>query len=181
MTFLVLALMRIITDKDMRVNFYIPISMVDENYNRAFKRNSTTEQKFFFRKHCCPLLEGYKESDEVVELSLHEIFDGSENFAGLRALIKAFIELNKKRLAAESSELKEDIVANLWRVFNFFADKCQGKVMTTPNYLRSFVYKHPEYKKDSVLSASIVYDVIKKVLEIQKANYQREIFEQHIY
>ena len=38
----------------MNLNFYIPISKVDENMARAQKRDSVGEQKFFFRKDVFP-------------------------------------------------------------------------------------------------------------------------------
>jgi hypothetical protein len=31
------------------MNFYIPMSLVDENFERSKKRNAITTQKFFFR------------------------------------------------------------------------------------------------------------------------------------
>ncbi|KAI6040303.1 glutamate-cysteine ligase-domain-containing protein [Pisolithus marmoratus] len=39
------------------LNFYVPISKVDENMQRAQKRNAAQSQKFFFRKHVAP--QGY--------------------------------------------------------------------------------------------------------------------------
>ncbi|KAI6040302.1 glutamate-cysteine ligase-domain-containing protein [Pisolithus marmoratus] len=39
------------------LNFYVPISKVDENMQRAQKRNAAQFQKFFFRKHVAP--QGY--------------------------------------------------------------------------------------------------------------------------
>ena len=38
----------------MNLNFYIPISKVDENMARAQKRDAVKEQKFFFRKDVFP-------------------------------------------------------------------------------------------------------------------------------
>lgn len=53
------------------INFYIPISLVDENFRRANKVNAAIEQKFFFRTN---LFENGK--PQIEELTLKEIFNG---------------------------------------------------------------------------------------------------------
>lgn len=45
LVFIMVLMMHHITN----LNFYIPISKVEENFNRAHQRNAITEQKFFFR------------------------------------------------------------------------------------------------------------------------------------
>jgi glutamate--cysteine ligase catalytic subunit len=69
----VLILSRILIHMRDRLNFYIPISKIDENFRRANLINAAVEQKFFFRTNVfdagLPLIE---------ELSIYEIFAGKE-------------------------------------------------------------------------------------------------------
>lgn len=44
---------RMITTKELGLNMYVPISKVNENYDRSVKVNAFREQKFFFRKYYC--------------------------------------------------------------------------------------------------------------------------------
>lgn len=53
------------------INFYIPITLLTENFNRANKVNAAVEQKFFFRTN---LFEAGK--PQVEELTISEIFSG---------------------------------------------------------------------------------------------------------
>lgn len=53
------------------INFYIPISQVDENFRRASLINAATDQKFFFRTN---LFE--PGMPQVEELTINEIFQG---------------------------------------------------------------------------------------------------------
>lgn len=59
LVFLTTLFMRIVTDKDMNVNFYVPISVVDSNYNVAMKRESIKKGHLIVRKNFCKLLDGY--------------------------------------------------------------------------------------------------------------------------
>lgn len=69
----VLILSRLLIHMRDKLNFYIPISKIDENFRRANLRNAAIEQKFFFRTNVfdagLPLIE---------ELTIHEVFAGKE-------------------------------------------------------------------------------------------------------
>lgn len=43
--------------------------------------------------------------------------------------------------------------------------------MTGAAYLRQFVQNHPAYKKDSVVSDEITYDLVKRADQIAKGEY----------
>lgn len=55
-TAFIVLLTRVILTFDL--NFYIPVSRVDANMQRAHSRNAAAKGKFFFRRHLAPLEEG---------------------------------------------------------------------------------------------------------------------------
>ena len=71
------------------LNFYIPLSMVEENFHRAHQRNAITQQRFFFRTN----IKGAEEA-VIQELTLYEIFFGSTTyqFLGLLPIFQEFFE-----------------------------------------------------------------------------------------
>ena len=103
----------------MDVNFYLPISLVDVNFQRAHQRDSFKNNKFYFRKHFCPKIEGFVESEEVVELTLTEFWVGCEKFAGMWALFRVFLNLNDPILAAEQKKSNENVKASVELMFEF--------------------------------------------------------------
>ena len=177
LVFVATLFMRVVTDPFLDVDFYAPISVVDHNFDQAIKRDSLTSGRFLFRKHFCPLLPGYQpNNDELVELTMAEFWGGSADFAGMRGLFQMFVVVNAAKLAQESETTGEDVVGNIWQCFRFLLARAEGKIQSCSRYLREFVLKHADYKQDSNLSNKIVADVIEKVLEIQKNNYQAEMF-----
>ena len=44
--------------------------------------------------------------------------------------------------------------------------KASGEVMTTATWIRQFVTSHPRYKKDSVVSQEIAYDLMRAALAV---------------
>jgi glutamate--cysteine ligase catalytic subunit len=72
---------RMLADKTFRLNFYIPMTLANENFERAHKRDAARTQKFWFRKNVFDF--GKSEgADDVLELSLSEIFHGTSEFLG---------------------------------------------------------------------------------------------------
>jgi Glutamate-cysteine ligase len=77
------------------LNFYMPISKVDENFSRAKTLNAIQQQKFWFRVNVFEQSEGVYE-----ELYLHEIMFGKDSvFEGLFAI---------------SSQIWEEFLANVY-------------------------------------------------------------------
>lgn len=65
-------LSRILIKMHDKLNFYIPITKVDENFRRASLRGAATEQKFFFRTNIFS-----PGPPTISELTLKEIFEGT--------------------------------------------------------------------------------------------------------
>ena len=45
-------------------------------------------------------------------------------------------------------------------IINFYVIHPTGELFTTAHWIRNFVQNHPDYKKDSVVSETINYDLI---------------------
>merc|ERR1712129_110183 len=56
--------------------------------------------------------------------------------------------------------------AGLDKYLKFIQQRSTGKILTPASWMRKFVASHPEYKKDSVVSQGIAYDLTKACDEI---------------
>jgi len=56
-----------------------------------------------------------------------------------------------------ANEQKEESLKYL----NFLLDKSRGNIPTAATYIRGFVQKHPDYKKDSHISQSMTCDLLR--------------------
>jgi len=157
------------------LNLYVPISKIDENMERAFKRDAVLTQKFYFRKalfvlqaQCDPEMEadgaeGQQEQqsehqgqgpveDEYEEMSILDILTGNgDDFPGLFPLIHAYLDI--MQTDAETVKLVN-------RYIDFIVARATGSLPTPAAYIREFVTSHPDYKKDSVVSEKIGADLV---------------------
>lgn len=129
--FLVKSIANILMFKDNTLNFYIPISMVDANFERALKMNALLEQSFFFRVNVFDT-----GVPEILELTIKDYLCGCSAFPGLMSIITGFQE--KKPCCYDKSS-NEKLTA-------YVNDRCSGKIPTTASFIRKFVQTHPEYK-----------------------------------
>ncbi|EMR10581.1 hypothetical protein PNEG_01286 [Pneumocystis murina B123] len=168
------------------LNFYIPISKVDENMNTAHHRSSVLTEKFWFRKNIfsvnscfvkqksslkneqlnktsknITMLQVNDEYDEYEKMTIHEIINGQGNihngFPGLIPLIQDYFD---------SINLSQKIRQVLEKYLELIKKRASGEWQTTASWIRSFVRNHPAYRKDSVISQEINYDLIKKAEKI---------------
>ena len=172
---------RICVDEKLRVSFYVPISSVDKNFDVAISRNSITEGKFIFRKYFSKYLHGKKfQKDDVVEVTMQELLLGNAQFDGLKKLIEAFIEVNEEKLKQESHQLGYNVIQRIWNVFDFYVARSKGEILSNSAFIKEFVMNHPDYKNDSNVSDRISTDLINKILEIQKIDYDAKLFGNHL-
>lgn len=178
---LILGLYEVIMRYD--VNFIIPISKVDENFERAYTNDQINKKKFWWRINGLkevkiqPLGIGKynpvkpnertltKEEDEknIVELTIDEIINGSEkyHYPGLMPyLIDAMKNLYK------TDKLNEYL--------DFISKRASGKYWTGAKYIRNFILNHPLYKHDSIINDKINYDLICHLLKIQNGEIKPE-------
>lgn len=122
----------------------IPISQISENMNTAHRRDSARQEKFHFR---C--------GEEVFQLYLNEIVNGTKDFLGLVPLARQYLSG------------REDIDANtkvtLDQYLSLISKRAAGTLLTNASWIRQFVVSHPLYKQDSVVSEEIQYDLVQKI------------------
>ncbi|GAA5832048.1 hypothetical protein JCM5353_000733 [Sporobolomyces roseus] len=217
------------------LNFYLPISKVDENMHRAHRRDAVNSQKFYFRKNlfdpkpghgCDPSLDkplpttsngpsngtpaqtnGHSRTstsgsssssssndtpaspccsshapsrapsptpveepsfgpveEEYDEFSIDEIINGSpsRSFPGLLGVVRQYLD---------GLEISPTIRSNLERSLDLVKRRANGELITTATWMRNFVHSHPDYKKDSVISKEINYDLVRTMDQIEKGEY----------
>ena len=155
------------------LNFVIPISKVDENMETAHKRNAVNTEKFYFRKdiftdvspadiaQCmasgkCERQKCVNSKDEYREMTLNEIFNGSDEFPGLINLIKMYLN---------SVDIDVDTSCTIQNYLKLISDRASGAEPTIAQCIRNFVTEHSDYKQDSVVSETINYDLLKLIQE----------------
>lgn len=160
------------------INFLIPISMMQRNMRIAQKRNAVLDEKFAFRLDCANFTERSKceecckESKEkskkgcyvVKELTIDEIINGAKGmFIGLVPLVKKYIA---------KLDVDEDSHCSIAHYLDFISHRASGKILTNAKWIRNFINGHPAYKRDSVVSELINYDMLMKVRELTERSHR---------
>ncbi|ORY03394.1 GCS-domain-containing protein [Basidiobolus meristosporus CBS 931.73] len=146
------------------LNFYIPISKVDENMKTAHKRGAAREHKFYFRKHVFQD-DSQNEASTNVEneyelMTINEIINGKDDgFPGLIPIVNSY--LNSLNVDIETRR-------TLGRYLDFIKCRADGTLMTTATWIRQFVRTHPSYKHDSHVSQEINYDLMRTIEKVNK-------------
>ncbi|KAF8160745.1 glutamate-cysteine ligase catalytic subunit [Crassisporium funariophilum] len=185
------------------LNFYIPISKVDENMERAQQRDASTSRSFYFRKdvystvrsagssacsssgtsspvdgapkkkekkmrNCFPPVptpeNGFAYTqpveEEYEEMSMNEIMNGKgDDFPGLLPLVDLYLD---------TLEIENEDMVKIQKYLDLVRRRSNGSLMTPASWIRKFVQSHPSYKKDSVVSQEINYDLLLAVDEIER-------------
>ncbi|KAG8719529.1 hypothetical protein FRC08_002598 [Ceratobasidium sp. 394] len=144
----VVLLARAIKTLGLEAAFYVPIDKVDENMERAQKRDAVRTEKFWFAwmgRSC-------------EEITIDEIVNGKDKrFPGLLGLVNRYLDtLNDKPSERSKLEPYLDLVKM----------RANGSVDTPAMWIRNFVRTHPAYQFDSVLSQEINYDLIKALEQV---------------
>ena len=131
-----------------RLDLYTPISRLEENIARANMRNAVVDQKFWFRGDvgCTTARATNRERIAAVrEFSLHDILFGAD--IGLLTRCQGLVEYEHAagRCSTQSRALMRDFIL-------LFKKRCVGDLPTDATFLRRFVAKHPDYRRDSVLT-----------------------------
>ncbi|KAF9567957.1 glutamate-cysteine ligase catalytic subunit [Agrocybe pediades] len=185
------------------LNFYVPISKVDENMARAQQRDASVSNKFFFRKdiytngrsgnssvtsssgastpsdgspkkkekklrNCFPPpplpekgnVTRLPVPEEYEEMTMNEIMNGKgTNFPGLLPLVDAYLD---------TLDIEPQHMEKIQEYLDLIRRRSDGRLLTPATWIRNFVTSHPDYKKDSVVSQVINYDLLKAVDEIER-------------
>ena len=156
------------------VDFIVPISLVDQNFERAEQPNAASEQRFWFKVqrqpgkgHPSPSLKpnklkstNFMRSDieevdsEYRELTLEQILSGYEQegwaFPGLFTLVKQYMR---------DMEFPEDERNKICRYLCYLTQRAKGLNLTGAQWMRNFVREHDAYKKDSFVSEEVLFDM----------------------
>jgi glutamate--cysteine ligase catalytic subunit len=136
----------------LKANFYLPISKVDENF-KAATEECGEEPLFWYREN---ILE---QGPPVIKKGpIEEIFCGSGGYCGIFGAIDKYLE--------EYSEERGSIKAYLV----FLRERVTGKKRSVAEFLRSFVFSHPKYKGDGVVSPKISRDLVAFMCNVTEAN-----------
>lgn len=127
-----------------KLNFLIPISKVDENMQKAQKRNACMEEKFWFRRDViaskdeCESSPNNESGCEGCELwTINEIINGKDNFPGLISFINQYLA---------SMEVDTDTHCSIQQYLKLIQRRASGQLLTTASWIRKEVLNHPEYK-----------------------------------
>eukprot|EP00736_Rhodelphis_marinus_P011572 Rmarinus@m.24135 len=169
------------------LNLYIPISLVDENMDRAHERDACASEKFWFRKSPITgtsfLPTGFKcvcgkvhsptqnlnftsvapEGQEWTQMSIAEIMNGSHDFDHdhdheSSHSFPGLVPLVHSYLDTIKCVGPTRLILNCY--LDFIKRRAAGELMTDAAYIRKFVREHPAYKKDSVVSEEIQNDLM---------------------
>lgn len=146
-----------------RCNFYIPLSLVDENFLRAnlFIRDreeysaklSGDRQMFYYRTNI------FDEGSPVVkEGTICEIMNGNKEFYGIVRIIRDVI----REKFGDSKKLH--------RYIDFVEKKSRGVFMSLGDWTRRFVFNHRSYRNDSNVDDEIVNDLLDELKAISARN-----------
>lgn len=164
---------------------------VTENMEIAHRRDAVLSEKFYFRKRVFPpRFRGTRASnnvspspsrpstpmpqefgpveDEYELMTIDEIINGqsgTEGFPGCIPLIESY--LNSINVDVETR-------CELAQYLDLIRKRANGTRETAATWIRKFVRSHPDYKKDSVITQSINYDLVKAAEKLAKGEGKEE-------
>ena len=170
-------LVNIITHFD--VNFMLPISTVAQNTRRAEGIDAVLESKFTFRKNILGDVDNYhtnlltssnfqvnneiegSQMGELAEMSISQILEGDEtlNYKGIIPLMQEFMTLKGYSM----SQIEE-----INKYLDILRGRASGKFFTAAGYVRDYVMRHEDYKRDSLVTEGIAKDLISTLIQIDE-------------
>ncbi|KAG7098839.1 hypothetical protein E1B28_000743 [Marasmius oreades] len=173
------------------INFYIPISKVDENMERAQERAAVKSRRFFFRKDVFTdgtPFSSRSSSPMNKEKKLLNHFPTPpppENGSHRKSVEEEYEEMTMNEimngkgedfpglvgLAAaylDTLDIDPDELVKLQGYLDLVRRRANGSLLTAATWMRNFVRSHPKYAKDSVVSQEVNYDLMVAVDEIER-------------
>eukprot|EP01132_Coremiostelium_polycephalum_P000964 gene964-1227_t len=147
---------------DRKLNFYIPITKVDENLKTAHFRDSCRKDKFYFRKNITNNSPNGSVDDEYELMTINEIFNGKqsnegESFVGIINVVRSYVE--SLNFDFETSNLVS-------KYLSFISKRASGELKTFSTWTRDFVLSHPSYQHDSIVNQKIESDLFNTAIDI---------------
>jgi glutamate--cysteine ligase catalytic subunit len=151
------------------LNLYVPISKVVENMQRAHTRTAITQEKFFFRREIRPAISETNTTiaEEYVLMSIDEIVNGapklsldkSQYFPGLLPMVQSYID----EMYASSKDTERKSLSGY---LEFIGKRASGETPTAASWMRHFVQRHEGYRRDSVVSDSVCFDLMRAIRDL---------------
>lgn len=146
-------------------NFYMPMSLVEENMNRAIKKDAVLTEKFWMNRKSLgahPSVDFEKDilateicRDDLVEMTANDIMNGCSNFCGIIPSITWYLEA----LGCDTA-MMEQILPYL----DLLRKRASGELPTTAKWIRNFVKSHSK-RSDGVDLNSEVADKLMQTCE----------------
>lgn len=151
-----------------KLDFYIPMSLNDENMRRAACLNSILNQRFWFRRD----IRAATKDRTISEFSLHQILFGEGmataedpvspqgECAGILTLCKHFYrrKLDNGQCSAEALKVFDDAC-------DFVRLRTSGEIPTDAAFLRACLAVHPDYRANSTIPSRAAFDICKMVVK----------------
>ncbi|KAH9814845.1 glutamate-cysteine ligase-domain-containing protein [Melampsora americana] len=147
------------------LNFYIPLSKVDENMKRAQRRDACKTECFYFRKEVYSNTNNTGTTfvqDEYEKMTMNEIMNGKGTFPGLLGVVEKYI--------ASQTGMKE----RFKKYLDLIEGRASGRLMTTASYLRKVVKEDPNYHQDSVVGDQVTHGVVMRAKGIEEGSIVAE-------
>ncbi|KAK2464301.1 hypothetical protein APHAL10511_003758 [Amanita phalloides] len=175
------------------LTFYVPISKVDENMQRAQVRDAARSQKFFFRKNIYAFghngsssnpassMEEAKKKDRKLSIRFPSVPMPESEFLGhCQCVEQEYEEMTLEEIMngkgenipgligladayIETLDVGIDEMAKIKQYLELIRRRSKGELQTPATWIRDFVRSHPSYKFDSVVNQEINYDLLKAV------------------
>eukprot|EP01137_Pigoraptor_chileana_P012789 Opistho-2@65526 len=131
------------------LNFYTPISKVDENMRRGQKRNACLAERFHFRKSVAH--DPNSNDDATEEMTIDAIMNGKAGFPGLIPMIQSYLN---------TMDVDVDARCTIAKYLDLVSKRASGELQTTASWIRAFVDSHSDYKHDSIVPESTAHDLL---------------------
>ncbi|KAJ3194100.1 hypothetical protein HK101_003488 [Irineochytrium annulatum] len=145
------------------LNFYIPLSKVDENMRAGVTRDAVLNQKFWFRDNvgsATPLNRPTaQDSDTFSQVLINDIINGNNSFVGLVPLVRNYLT---------SLSIPHATYTRLDSYLTLISKRASGTLPTAARWIRDLVQNHKNYGHDSVINEAINFDIITQAVELGK-------------
>lgn len=111
--------------------------------------------------------DGLDDEPNEVRLTADEIINGLGRYPGLIKMIVKYVSLKlvSDKTHCHSTATAKHLLA-IQSYLKLVSGRASGKIPTTAHFIRDFVLRHPEYKKDSKVSDKINYDLIQMAIAV---------------
>ncbi|KII91484.1 hypothetical protein PLICRDRAFT_509474 [Plicaturopsis crispa FD-325 SS-3] len=179
------------------LNFYIPMSKVDENMRRSQQRDAVHTQKFYFRKeigHPSPPASNASSSSgastpsaspPLKDTPLQDEFILKERIINVGPVEDEYEEMTIQEIFngkpdhfpgllslvdayVEGLDEGHEKKREINRYLDFIKRRVNGSLVTPATWIRNFIRSHPAYKFDSAVSQEINYDLMVAIEQIER-------------